>query len=80
MQIKVPMTLVRACHCWADWCNVVYWQHASRDLDLRRIDLLMAGNFVGCTAAYGWLYGWQGAVQGAVMFVAMSMLALFLRR
>jgi glucose-6-phosphate-specific signal transduction histidine kinase len=74
------MSLVRASNAFGDWCNVVYWQHHCRDWELRRIDLILLGNFAGCTAAYGWLYGWQGALQGGLMFVTIFALALFLRR
>jgi hypothetical protein len=80
MNFTVPQWLVNVWYACEDWGNVTYWRHPSRDLDLRRIDLVLVGCFAGCTASYGWLYGWQGAVQSGVMFVVILALALYLRR
>ena len=59
-----------------DWINVPIWTRGQ--LELRRIDVMLAILFVMCVGYYGVFYGWQQAVIGGAMFILFAMVALWM--
>lgn len=76
MNFKIPMVLVRAWDTFSTWGNT----QVSFRYDIRRLDFVMAALCILCISWYGFWYGWMGVLQGGGMFVAVSALALFMRR
>ena len=72
MQIKIPMTLVRAADRLGDWLNVPLCR-----IEIRRIDpLLVLGGVLAIAYGY-WTGGWWGALGGLLMYILGGMVGLW---
>jgi hypothetical protein len=72
VKIRIPDPIARAWDAWGDWANVPVYRR------VRRIDVILAIGFIGCTGWYGFTSGWRGALLGGVMYLAVMAMALWL--
>jgi hypothetical protein len=81
MNIRIPRFVVRAWDRMSDWTNVPIWRYdwsPVRQIEVRRIDIILALGFVFCVSWYGFTTGWQGAFMGGVMYLAVMAMALWI--
>jgi hypothetical protein len=90
MNISIPRVVTRTWDAFVDWGDVRLWRYAHPDwngskytkpnIELRRIDLVIAASFLLCTAWYGYTTGWRGAVMGGVTYVLIATGAMLFRK